>query len=205
MRKDRRALAQHSRRFVQREIDRFRVRQRVLIVCEGEKTEPNYFRQFPLAQGVVVEVRGIGTNTFNLVKEALKLRQAAEYQQVWCVFDRDSFPAENFNTALALAANENIQVAYSNEAFELWYVLHFDYLNSGVSRKDYITMLESRLGHAYAKNSKTIYKELYTRQAAALQNAARLLAQYEPPDPANDNPSTTVHRLVGELRDLFLG
>ncbi len=31
----------------------------------------------------------------------------------------------------------------------------------------------------------------------AIDNAEKVLAQYEPcPDPANDNPSTTVHLLV---------
>ena len=51
----------------------------------------------------------------------------------------------------------------------------------------------------YAKNSSTTYDELRSRQEDALRNAHTLLAQYDPPDPANDNPSTTVHLLVEEL------
>lgn len=194
---------ERQRRFRPRLLDRFELRQRFLIVCEGEKTEPNYFRQFPLPPGSVVDVYGLGENTLGLVKQALKLRRKTHYDQVWCVFDRNSFPVKNFNAALALAREKEIQVAYSNEAFELWYVLHFEYLNSGISRKDYIVKLESNLGHPYAKNSESIYKELYTRQAIAIQNARKLLAEYRPPDPVNDNPSTTVHWLVDELKNLF--
>ena len=194
---------ERNRRYRERQPDRFELRQRFLIVCEGEKTEPSYFRQFPLPPDSVIEVYGLGANTLGLVKQAVKLRRNARYAQVWCVFDRDSFPAENFNAALALAQEKDIHVAYSNEAFELWYVLHFEYLNSGISRKDYIVKLESNLGHPYAKNSESIYKELYTRQAIAIQNARKLLAEYRPRDPVNDNPSTTVHWLVDELKNLY--
>ncbi len=44
-----------------------------------------------------------------------------------------------------------------------------------------------------------MYAELEGRIADAVRNAERLLAQYEPPNPANDNPSTTVHLLVDQL------
>jgi hypothetical protein len=37
------------------------------------------------------------------------------------------------------------------------------------------------------------------RQPKALTNAQRLLAQYDPPNPAADDPSTTVHELVEQL------
>jgi len=98
---------------------------------------------------------------------------------------------------------QKIQVAYSNEAFELWYLLHFCYLNSGMSRNHYQQRLERYLGHEYHKNSNTIYNELLPRQLEAIRNAKNLLAQYNPPNPANDNPSTTVHVLVERLNRKF--
>jgi len=55
------------------------------------------------------------------------------------------------------------------------------------------------LGHPYQKNSEIIFEELLARQADAIRNAKRLLAQYSPPNPAADNPSTTVHKLVEQL------
>jgi len=115
------------------------------------------------------------------------------------VFDRDSFPARNFNAALELARQHSIKVAYSNESFELWYVLHFEYLNSGIHRADYVSKLHRLLGHRYEKNSDMIYEELEGRQQDAIRNATRLLSLYSPRNPEHDNPSTTVHELVAEL------
>ena len=172
---------------------------RFLILCEGERTEPNYFRSFRVP-GVVIEVEGTGHNTVRLVQAALKRRREDDYDQVWCVFDRDSFPPKNFNEAITLAEHEGIQVAYSNEAFELWYILHYEFLNTGISRDDYITKLEAKLGKKYKKNSNDMYELLIDKQETAIHNARNLLSLYAPCQPAQDNPSTTVHLLVEELR-----
>ena len=179
------------------------VRQRFLIICGGEQTEPNYFRAFRTPK-VVVTVQAIGKSPREVVEGARKRvweeqRQGEEYDQVWCVFDRDEFPGGDFNAAIVAARRNGLRVAYSNEAFELWYLLHFLYLETAVHRRDYIGRLNTLLGHPYAKNSETMYAELEDRMMEAMRNAERLLAQYEPPNPANDNPSTTVHLLVGEL------
>lgn len=181
-----------------RRIDEFPIRQRFLIVCEGEETEPNYFRKFRVPQ-LVVQVEGFGMNTIGLVHRALELREQDEYDQVWCVFDKDDFPAKNFNDAISLAKRNGIKVAYSNQAFELWYVLHFCYMNTAIKRADYMKMLEKELGHEYKKNSSTIFDELKQHQDAAIRNAKKLLGQYHPLKPSKDDPSTTVHKLVEQL------
>ncbi|MGB3219740.1 MAG: RloB domain-containing protein, partial [Anaerolineae bacterium] len=67
------------------------------------------------------------------------------------------------------------------------------------SRRDYQSRLSDLLGYRYVKNSNTMYDALLSRQGEAIRNAERLLSQYDPPDPAADNPSTTVHLLVKEL------
>lgn len=171
---------------------------RFLIVCEGEQTEPNYFNSFRVPREVIT-IRGVGDNTLWLVQRAIELRDAADYDQTWCVFDRDSFPSDHFNRGLALARREQIHVAYSNEAFELWYLLHFHFFNTALSRNDYGKKLSALLGHSYRKNSLSIYEELEPRQQLAISNARRLLEEYQPPNPERDNPSTTVHLLVVEL------
>lgn len=38
------------------------IRQRFLIVCEGEQTEPNYFKAFQVA-GLVLEVKGVASTS----------------------------------------------------------------------------------------------------------------------------------------------
>jgi hypothetical protein len=188
-----------------RQVDTREVKQRFLIVCEGSKTEPNYFRSFRVPKNVVeVDVQGLGEDPSKLVKSAQELKNKGgdDYDQIWCVFDRDSWPLENFNNAISSARSQGFGVAYSNEAFELWYILHFEYLNTGIPRNDYIDKLSLLLGKKYQKNSKTIYDDLLDKQPTAIRNAEKLLTQYHPPVPANDNPSTTVHRLVQELNGL---
>lgn len=173
------------------------VRDRFLIVCEGEKTEPNYFRKFRTSAKVIVH--GVGMNTSSLIREAIRLKGEDDYDQVWCVFDRDSFPLQNFNQAIEMAKANDIQVAYSNEAFELWYLLHFDFHQSGIPRADYINILGNKLGKRYKKNSQTIYEDLEDKMNVAIRNAERLLSRYESHRPVSDNPSTTVHLLVQQL------
>jgi RloB-like protein len=107
-----------------------RPRRRVLVVCEDEKSSKYYFQSFPVdhSRSEVVAV-GTGMNTVSLVEHAVSLRDAAErrgaqYASVWCVFDRDSFPPQNYNRAFELARANQLRVAWANEAFELWYLLH---------------------------------------------------------------------------------
>jgi len=177
------------------------LRPRFLIVCEGSKTEPNYFRRFRANTEVVdLEVIGLGDNTLSLVQRTCELMRQDDYAQVWCVFDRDSFPAERFNEALNQARQRGIQVAYSNQAFELWYLLHFDYHDAALSRTLYQQMLTQRLGKPYRKNARDMYDLLKERQPEAIRNARRLLDSYGPDhNPERDNPCTTVHQLVEEL------
>ncbi len=152
----------------QRRVETREVRQRFLIVCEGEKTEPNYFKSFDLPKQLLqVTVHGVGANTVSLVRKTITLRDAGNYDQTWCVFDRDSFPASQFNQALALAEREGIKVAYSNEAFELWYLLHFHYYTAANTRVDYINSLSLLLSRRYEKNDVSLYEELRGRQQAA--------------------------------------
>jgi hypothetical protein len=176
---------------------------KILIVCEGEKTEPNYFKAFQ-ANGelITVEVRGLGMNTDSLVEHAIELKRAAElskepYSVVWCVFDRDSFQSNQFNGAIQLAKNKQIKTAYSNQAFEIWYILHFSYHQAAWERDKYKSKLTELLGSEYQKNDREMYVKLKDRQQAAIANAKRLLENYGlKHNPESDNPCTKVHELV---------
>lgn len=145
-------------------------------------------------------MEGVGKNTISLVKKALRIKQEdGDYDRVWCVFDRDSFPVKNFEEAIKYAKKNDIQVAYSNQAFEVWYLLHFDDYHIPTCRTDYEEALTKKLNKDYEKNSKEMYEILVSRQPQAIQNAEKLLEEYNPPNPPKDNPSTTVHLLVKEL------
>ena len=111
----------------------------ILIVCEGENTEPSYFNQFRITSAKVKSV-GEGYNTISLVYRALALSQQGNYDQVWCVFDKDDFNDNDFNSAVQIAVANNFGVAYSNQSFEYWLILHFnDHQGGGMHREKLIT------------------------------------------------------------------
>ncbi|MEN9934106.1 MAG: hypothetical protein RLZZ387_685 [Chloroflexota bacterium] len=173
------------------------LRQRFLIVCEGEETETNYFRAFQVP-GLVV--RGVARQADRLIEEAVELARRSEYDQVWCVFDQDDCSGEQVQTAYNLARRHGYKIAFSNQAFELWYLLHFHYFNTSLTRRHYVDRLSQLLGRPYSKNTETIYAELISRQPEAIRNAARLSGIYNAQMPPHDcDPSTTVHLLVEEL------
>jgi hypothetical protein len=171
-----------------------------LILCEGARTEKDYFEAFKVS---CAHVEGLGKNTQSLVEEAIRLRdESGPYDHCWCVFDRDSFPPQTFNAALQLARNAGFEVAYSNEAFELWFLLHFSYSDTGLARHLYAEKLSKLLGRPYKKNDSKLYETLLPRQDTAIKNATKLLASYGANhNPEKDNPSTKVHLLVQLLRD----
>jgi hypothetical protein len=190
--------------YSERTIDTRGILPSFLIICEGKKTEPNYFKAFRIPDLSVkkLDVIGLGDNTLSLVERAKQEKDGRNYDYVWCVFDRDSFPSGKFNAAITSAYDNGMHVAYSNEAFELWYLLHFNFYNTGMLRKDYESMLTRLLSHKYKKNSATIYEEIKHIQPIAIKNATNLLSQYDLNRPEKDNPSTTVHFLVQCLNAL---
>lgn len=196
-------MAKRKGRQYQRRVSTRDVRKTYLIVCEGKNTEPSYFLQLRqiLKLPIKVDTFGEGRNTISLVEQAVqRMRNTSlEYDQVWCVFDKDNFSANDFNGALDLARRNDIRVAYSNEAFELWFVLHFQYLNTAQSRSRLVRILENASGVKYSKKELKIFDELISRMPDAIRNATQLLATYQPTRPATDNPSTTVHLLIEEL------
>ena len=94
-----------------------------LIVCEGERTEPNYFRALVGGRNsrvLDVNILGEGQSTCRLVNTAIEEREKSmiEYDRVWVVFDKDDFT--DFNEAIALANSNGIGAAWSNSAFPVF-------------------------------------------------------------------------------------
>lgn len=129
--------------------------------------------------------------------------------------------AEDFNNALKDAKSKrkdlNIEVAYNNDSFELWYLLHFNYRDTAILRDEIIKKVIEELKkvepHKFAKLNKDNIKEkkytqmifdtLLDKQETAINNAKNLLSFYgSSHNPEQDNPSTTVHRLVETLNNL---
>ncbi len=81
--------------------------------------------------------------------------------------------------------------------------MHFQFLNTGLPRQDYIPKLNKCLKNPYQKNSDSIYEELEHLQATAIKHAINLLKQYNPHNAESDNPCTTVHLLVEALNEFI--
>lgn len=191
------------------------IRCSVLIVCEGTKTEPHYFEAFAKKQqGVIVydiEVKGLGRGTKDVVEKAIDLKNKNNYDRVWAVFDKDEFPAKDFNDAIAIGQNNGIGVAWSNEAFELWYLYHFQNVTTGVPRKDYEEKISAAVNASPKYKSKKKYKytkkdpnnyeimTTYGSMDSALRFAEAKHLLYTDTRYAIQNPCTTVYRLVKQL------
>ena len=202
-----------ERRKISRKVDARSKLIYFLIVCEGEKTEPNYFRALgeKLPRNTVkLEIDGVGRNTIGLVNYAIWYRDNAcrKFDRVWVVFDKDDFPDENFNAAITKGSSNRINCAWTNEAFELWFLLHFQFVNSGLSREDYKGYLEREIKirsknteYKYLKNDPNTFSILQTfgNQKQAIQWAKQLKQTYVDLRFSTHNPCTLVHELIEEL------
>ena len=186
-----------------------------LIICEGEKTEPNYFNGLkmglPIGTLIIADmtIEGAGKNTESLVDFTIKYRKKSNqrFDRIWAVFDRDSFTEKQFNNAIIRAEANEINCAWSNEAFELWFLLHFQFVNHRMSRQDYKSFLEreikkvSKKEYVYKKNDVNTYSILkeYGNQNQAIVWAKELKALFTDRKHAGHNPCTLVYLLIEEL------
>jgi hypothetical protein len=184
------------------------VKQTFLIVCEGKNTEPDYFNAFRLTSAHV-KALGNGYNTLSLITSAIQIKQqeamlGKRYNQHWVVFDKDDWTASDFNSAIFMAKANGFKIAYSNQAFEFWYILHFAIMQGAIHRNQYEAILSRHLGFRYAKDSATtkkLFDILLPLQQTAISNAIRVYDAFGEPhsSPSNEESSTTVHKLVTEL------
>lgn len=185
-----------------------------LIVSEGIRTEPMYFKYWSkkLPKNLIksIEVHGVGDNTINVVKKAIELRDKRrcdpvlpDYDEVWAIFDKDDFPNDRYNEAVTYAKHNGIESGHSNESFELWYLLHFEYLQANLNRTDYIKKLTEYLGYKYAKNSLKVVKDIFEKGDIdqAISRARQLEKLHEGKTSSDSCPYTRLYILVERLRD----
>jgi hypothetical protein len=200
MKKDRRTAPDYKRRPAYKDI-----KESFLIICEGENTEPEYFKAFKLT---TAHVKAIGNmnkaNALFFVREAIRYKkQHADYDHCWVVFDMDQNSVQDFNDAITLAKKEGFDVAYSNQSFELWYLLHFKYSHGKIYRKDFKQKIDKYLPFKYDKDkaiAKKMFGTLINKQNDAIENAKKLYDFVgDHSNPANEESSTTVFQLVEAL------
>lgn len=209
-----------------------------LIVAEGEKTEPQYFEGLKRAvlgkrKGNVdvrtvsageesrasgaeidddaprIDVKGMGMGTVRLVNEAASIASSAgiNYQQVWVVFDRDDF--EDFDEAIRLAESYGFEVAWTNQSFEYWLCLHFEYCDSRLDRSQWVDKIDGifrRRGvraEGYRKNLPDLYELMQKgSEDSAIRYAKRRRSECRGKVASKRDPCTTVDRLVEAVRKL---
>ncbi len=191
--------------------------EKILISCEGTKTEPFYLTDF---FRFLVKTRAISPVSFVIAKhrhtdplgvlnDLLDYKEdgqtSNDFQHKWIVIDRDEprvngggHTLVNYNNAISKAKSLNIGVAFSNPSFELWYLLHYQYRNTAIDRDSVNTELGKIID--YEKNAPNMFDTLLSSQNIAVNNAKRLINDCTK-NTGNCNPSTNMHSLVEFLND----
>lgn len=197
---------------------------RMLIVCEGGKTEPQYFEELKSDQrlpsaNVQIHPGRSGTDPLSVVGYAEQLLlfgdqhrkiEAKAFETVYVVIDRDQH--ENYHAALAKAKSLDgkyrndikravrFQAVASVPCFALWFLLHFQDVHAPIHRHVALATLRRHLPQ-YDKGQIGQYaatKE-FLQKGIPQQRAKDLATKFDPFD--GINPYTDVHTLV----DFLLG
>lgn len=194
---------------------------KVLIVCEGEKTEPFYFRElidhYEIHSANVCISGDCGSDPVSVVKHSLELYHkeksstSGSFDRVYCVFDRDAHP--NYGQALDRVAGARPKDIFhaitSVPCFEYWLLLHFSFTTApysavgGVSAGAAVLNALQAILPEYTKASQGVFAALLNRLEFAKANAAR--AFKEAKKTHTDNPTTHIHELVEYLQNIKIG
>jgi len=187
-----------------------------LIVCEGGKTEPKYFESLfnyanlKSSRKIKTLIVGEGRNTESLVSSVdayfsfvddLRRETNIPYGKVFVVFDKDSFTKKQFNDAIYTAQRKGYIPIWSNECIELWFLLHFNLLESNLTREEYYKKLSNILGIKYKKSDDHfVLLNTEVNLKNAMRNSKLLFRRTESiKSPADRAPCTTVYQLVEEI------
>jgi len=186
----------------------------ILIVCEGQ-TEELYFKSFPVIT-LKVEAVELGQTKLKLVDTALKLSEQKTYDEIWCVFDLDIKRDEencipDFDNAISKALNLGFKVANSNDAFELWFYLHYQYTDQENHRTFYYQKLSELWNLNYEKegkkwdycykNYKRLNEDTRASQEKAIERAKNLYELKKELPFHMQNPVSLVFELVELLNE----
>lgn len=186
----------------------------LLIFTEGQKTEPQYLVhwQRKLRESITIHIDDRHGTPNTLLQYAIDAkRNAARAEkkgrgtppdQIWCVFDRDDHPY--VDEVRKSAEGNGILIAFSNPCFELWLLLHYREQTRWLDSKE----AQSEFKHAASLSENknlpaTVMTQLAERYGAACERARKLDELHEGNgNPAGENPSSSVWRLVEAIHDL---
>ncbi|MGH8544323.1 MAG: RloB family protein [Gammaproteobacteria bacterium] len=192
-------------------------KQRFVVLCEGESTEPAYFAALErTCSSALIEVEmvaGVGVpytiaraaveraRALGLARRSRKsLNSFEERDEVWAVFDRDEHP--RFNEAVALCQAKGVGVARSDPCFELWLILH----DEDYDRPDDRRAVQARLQQLRPEYNRRGAKrpdsdDLVSRVEDAEQRGSVQLVRRQNEGIPYGRPSTTVGDLTRAIRE----
>lgn len=195
-------------------IETIPINKTILIICEGQ-TEKLYFESFPVLGVKIKAVDLRGQAKLKLVESTTEIINSSDedYNEVWCVFDMDvkrgADEFADFDNAIDKASLLGYKVAYSNDAFELWFYLHYRFTDAQNLRTFYYQKLGEKFGLNYVRDGKKydfclkVYSILNndsnSSQKQAIERARRLLELQQHLPFHQQNPVTKVYELVEEL------
>jgi RloB-like protein len=183
---------------------------RIIIACEGSKSEPLYFhgirQALSLSRRRVLIVPPVGSDPRSVVRAAVGAREDERRTQdwsgqdtAWAVFDGDEHRANNpsnWNDALQTAQSKGIRLAISNPCFEFWYLLHFRDHTAFLTGEKARELLRQHVPN-YERASKLYPEPLAVLTPDAVGRAKRLAALHQAnQSPPHTNPCTGVAELV---------
>jgi len=186
----------------------------ILIVGEG-LTEKLYFESFPVLTLTVEAIDLGGQSKLKLIEATEEIVENSEkdYDKIWCVFDMDvkqgAREFADYDNAIKSGLAKGFEIAYSNDAFELWFYLHYNMTEQCNHRSFYYSVLGKYWNCNYEKDGKsyafsqTIYKKLETdqraSQAKAIERAESLFLTQKDLVYHKQNPVTKIFELVRYL------
>lgn len=195
-------------------IEEIPINKTFLIVCEGQ-TEKLYFESFPVIGVNIKTIDLQGQSKTRLVESTKEIVDTSdfEYDEIWCVFDMDvkrgAEEFADFDNAINKAISSGFKVAYSNDVFELWFYLHFNYSDANNIRTFYYKEIGKMFNINYIKEGKKysfsskVYNWLEydnrSSQIKAIERAKNLFEQQKLLPFHQQNPVTKVFELVEEL------
>lgn len=198
------------------------VHPKVFVWSHTERAEIEYFQEFKnyLETPLLMPKKELCWTPQELLLKIVEWKKEKIVEEdgdhVWCIFDVDDFyknSKKELLEAIKIAVDNNIKIAYINECFELWVLLHFEKPTSPIPRG---AVLEKKIQQAFKKNNLGVFKKnqkvfevLLPFQGQAIKNARKLLSlDYEKIDWGSmlsdkGNPSTSFHFLIEEINRLF--
>lgn len=132
-----RKSAIHIREQLRRRTGTIMLAKRFLIVCEDDKSAPNYFLSLKKCYQLSassIEILGSGgySQPIQVIRKAIEIRDSAAsassatepFEQVWCIIDGDY--GAKVAVAREAAESAGVMMAVSNKCFEYWILLHYE-------------------------------------------------------------------------------